>query len=303
MRALWSNRRVVVAAALAFAVVSSPGSTRGGVLGIPCDPGEFSASGFEPCAPCAAGTFIWFTGAIACEPVPEGAWSPPGSTGYEICECADEPLCTIDRCNAATGACTSHDPAPGCEPYQVEVSGTVTSVTGQLAGVFTLGTPFVASWIVDPAELDRSFVDWAGTYPYGIRHLHVRVGTGPSAIEGVSDQDSLYVESTPPRDSDYLDLIGRPTIEGFETPTFVLTLDDGDDPAITSDAIPPAFPSAASFASRDLRLVVRSGGSSASAVSDDFTLASPEPHSTLAGVGAAVALLGLRRMRGARYSL
>ena len=72
----------------------------------------------------------------------------------------------------------------------------------------------------------------AGTYPNGVVDVRVRVGSGPGALEGVGTHGSLYIESTPPRDSDYLDLIAKLDTPGFADSNMVFTLDEGDDPAI-----------------------------------------------------------------------
>jgi len=329
-----ARRRRGVAIALLACACFAPGLARGQVDFPPCQPGSFSPDGFEPgcalcspgnhapaaqsvaclpcpagtyadfagasdCQPCPAGTYASSTGATECQSAPEGTWAPLGSSYVQPCECADEPLCTIDRCDARTGACTAHDPAPACAPYSVQVSGTVAEVSfsGGAPEVFAVGMPLVATWLVDPSELDREPTDFGGYYPNAIRNLRVRVGGGSDAVEAIDDFDGVYFASVPPTTTDYLDIFAQLTAPGWDDANFVLTLDEGDDPVITSDAIPPVFPSAASFAFRDLYFVLRNGEARAQARSSDFVITTPEPHAILAAPLAFAALAALRRRR------
>lgn len=301
-RAREFERRVRSIAAVAFAVALLLDSERSsaGVLGIPCAAGSFSANGFEPCSLCPSGTWNPFVGADQCLPCIEGTYAVgPGATQYAYCECRDDALCTVDRCDATTGACTAHDPAPSCEAYAVRVEGLVTQTGGSNPEFFTVGEPIAGSWIVDPSELDRLGAATSGTYPYGVVDLRVRVGDGPGVVEGYGEAGSLYIESTPPRDSDYLDLIAGLTTPGFTISSLVFTLDEGDDPAIVSNAIPLTFPAPMSFVSRDFRFRVIEGEFDASAASSEFTVSVPEPQAGLAGIVAAVTILALRGRRQA----
>src|SRR5690606_30940154 len=163
-------------------------------------------------------------------------------------------------CDARTGACTAHDPAPACAPYSVQVSGTVAEVSfsGGAPEVFAVGMPLVATWLVDPSELDRAPTDFGGYYPNAIRNLRVRVaggyqpearrnrrgrvGGGSDAVDAIDGFDGVYFAAVPPTTADYLDIFAQLTAPGWDDANFVLTLDEGDDPVITSDAIPPVFP-------------------------------------------------------------
>jgi hypothetical protein len=126
----------------------------------------------------------------------------------------------------------------------------------------------------------------------------VRVGSGQGAIEGVGTNGNLYIESTPPRDSDYLDLVAKLSTPGFAYSNLVFTLDEGDDPAIVSTAIPLTFPVPASFASLDFRFSVTEGEFRANAASTQFTVSVPEPPAGILGFCAVSAIVGLRRRRG-----
>jgi len=289
----------LVGAAVAVGLLIAFAQPSVGQVGIPCAPGAYSANGFEPCSLCPSGSYNPFLGADQCRPCLEGTYAVgPGATTYANCECRDEALCTIDRCDATTGACTAHDPAPSCQAYAVLVTGIVTATGGSDPAFFTVGEPMTGSWIVDPSELDRGGFVTSGTYPNGVVDLRVRVGNGPGAVEGVGTNGSLYIESTPPRDSDYLDLIAGLSAPGFTSASLVFTLDEGDDPAIVSTAIPLTFPVPASFASLDFRFRVFGGGFDASAASTQFTVSVPEPRAGGAGLVAAVAILALHVRRG-----
>ena len=245
------------------------------------------------------GTYNPLEGADACRSCIDGTYAVgPGATRPEYCECRDDAPCTIDRCEATTGACTAHDPAPSCQPYTVHVAGIVTEASGSDPNSFTVGESITGSWVVDPSDLDRSASGEAGTYPNGVVDLRVRVGTGPGSVEGVGTNGTPSVESTPPRDSDDLDLVAGLSTPGYPFSNPICTLDAGDDPAIVSDAIPPTFPAADSFASRDLSFSVREGGFNASARSTQFSVSVPEPHAGLAGFAIASTIRAMSRHRG-----
>lgn len=294
----WRRRSWARRFALVVTVVSWIGATQAaaGEVGIPCAPGAYSANGFQPCSLRPPGTYNRFEGAVQCQPCSEGTYAVgPGATAFEVCECRDEALCTTDRCDATTGACTAHDPAPSCEAYAVRVDGVVTQTGGSMPGLFSVGESMTGSWIVDPSELERGGFDTSGSYPNGVVDVRVRVGDGPGAVEGIATHGSLYIESTPPRGSDYLDLLAKPTTAGFTFSNLSFTLDDGDDPAIVSTAIPLTFPVPASFGSLEFHFSVTEGAANASATSTQFSVSVPEPQP---GFAALVAFAALRLLSG-----
>ena len=95
---------LLATAFLASLLLPDPASA--GVLGIPCDPGHFSANGFEPCTQCAPGTHAEFNGADHCEPCAAGTFaSDAGAAVCTACECDDGLVCTVESCGASSGIC------------------------------------------------------------------------------------------------------------------------------------------------------------------------------------------------------
>ena len=279
----------------AIAAMLASGAARGDVFGIVCEAGTFSPNGFQPCTPCPAGTFVPFAGAVACDAVPDGTWAPAGATDVQSCECADLPLCTLDPCDPATGVCLAHEPAPACLPYQVSGSGTVDSAFVQpgSAEVFTDGMPFIARFLVDPAEFDRFYSDSLSFYPNAIRDVYVRIGDGGESFEWVAEFGGLDI-LLGPSGGDRMTLVVEGEVPNLAVATFRLIL-MGDDLALGSDAIPPAFPAAIPGSGSIMSFSVGEGLFGATA--SNFVVTTPEPGTATATVASVAALLGLYRRR------
>jgi hypothetical protein len=72
--------------ALAASLLAVSSGAFAQVVGIPCEPGRFSASGFAPCSACPAGTFAAGEGSTTCTPCPPETFAD--SPGQSACQSA-----------------------------------------------------------------------------------------------------------------------------------------------------------------------------------------------------------------------
>jgi hypothetical protein len=291
---------------LACALVA-PGIAAAGEFGIPCDPGSFSANGFEPCTACAPGTFSAFDGAIQCEMCPAGSFtSMSGSSLCVPCQCNDNTTCTIDGCNAVTAACTV-EPVATCEPLAIYFEGTVTSIglsSAQPSAFFSLGMPMEGRFVLDPLAPDAEPISTTlGTFPGAVVDFEVRVGTGANAFDTTGSGGSWLLFNDYGENGDmYQLLVKGPAFEGPPLPgatrhQFLLYLrDESANTPLSSDVPPTAIPDPAAWEFAELQFwMIEDLAGTTAAYSANFVLSAPEPAA--GGATLAAACLALARWR------
>jgi hypothetical protein len=284
-------------------------------VGIPCDPGSSSATGFQPCTPCAAGTFTGDTGSDHCLACPAGRFaSATGATVCAPCPCDDGVACTIDACGATTGICSEAVPVPACQPVKISFEGTITGSDAGPFDVLFLGEPIAGYFVLDPLAPDHLLDPTVGDYPNGVGDLFVLAGdTNGGRIEGLGTgvgTKDLQILDRPGQDEYTVDASGlglasSGSIFGIDDVSFYLSLQGGDAPQITSDALLAEAPDAASFTAALATFTLHGPTIDTTLLSTDVTL-SPEPSASGVGLAAATALAALRVRRrphaaGARF--
>lgn len=160
-------------------------------IGIPCQLGHASPTGFEPCTACAPGTVARFFGRTSCEPCPDGT-AATGSGAFECddCRCDDATTCTHDSCNPATAACTA-EPVASCELIHVEFAGVIFQNDG--FPFVTEGMPVVGSYDVDPSAADLSRTDPNRGEYTALWSLDVSVGDNPVVFIATAQRGVMNV--------------------------------------------------------------------------------------------------------------
>jgi hypothetical protein len=300
----WSNRGIRRnQILLAFAaLLLAAGEADAGEIGIPCEPGRSSTSGFEPCSPCPVGTIAPSEGQSSCDPCPFGTYvNSTGQTRCFECGCDDHQVCTRDTCGAGTGLCEA-PPVPGCELVTVGFRGNVTQVYPAETEHFSDGM-LVDGWITyDPTAPDLYPLDPAlGSYPSAVQQFVI--GFGPHGVtrpdHGAPSGLITVVDGHPTLNDQFQVTsfdIGGP---GPVLPDFYFTVNDPSESMLDSDALPlpAALTSPLYVRTGGLEQISEPGGVVVDTFFDDFTVLVPEPEANALGLIALAALHRARRHR------
>lgn len=81
-----SDRSALLGALVCVGLSTAGGAAWSQIIGVPCEPGRFSPSGFAPCAACPVGTFAAGEGSTACTPCPPETFAD--EPGQSACQSA-----------------------------------------------------------------------------------------------------------------------------------------------------------------------------------------------------------------------
>lgn len=105
--------RIIVPTLLLFSALAASSAS----AQAPCAPGFFSATGMEPCAPCATGTYNPYVGAFECAPCSPGFHSPnPGSVVCSACVAGTYSGDGAAECSTCAGGTFSTPGSAFCAP-------------------------------------------------------------------------------------------------------------------------------------------------------------------------------------------